>query len=75
MPTPKKGDKSNLSNYRPISILPVFSKIFDQVAYKQLDDYLENNLILHKQYGFRATKCTTHAILHFLGYLYKHIDW
>ena len=35
----------------------------------------ENNSILHKhQYGFRAKKSTTQAILHFLQYLYKHID-
>ena len=36
-----------------------------------LYDYLENNSILHKQqYGFRAKKSTTQAILHFLQYLY-----
>ena len=40
-----------------------------------LYDYLENNSILHnQQYGFRAKKFTTHAISHFLQYLYKHID-
>ena len=38
-------------------------------------DYLENNSILHKQqYGFRDKKSTTQAILHFLQYLYKHIE-
>ena len=36
---------------------------------------MENNSILHKQqYGFRAKKSTSQAILHFLQYLYKHID-
>ena len=74
-PIPKEGDKCNLSNYRPISVLPVFYKVFEKVAYTQLYDYLENNSILHKQqYGFRAKKSTTQAILHFLQYLYKHID-
>ena len=49
--------------------------MFEKVAYTQLFDYLENNSILHKQqYGFRAKKSTTPAILHFLQYLYKHID-
>ena len=72
---PKEGDKCNLSNYRKISVLPVFSKVFEKVAYIQLYDSLENNSILHKQqYGFRAKKSTTQAILHFLQYLYKHID-
>ena len=71
----KEGDKCNLSNYRPISVLPVFSKVFEKVAYAQLYDYLENNSILHKQqYGIRAKKSTTQATLHFLQYLYKQID-
>ena len=48
-PIPKEGDKCNLSNYRPISVLPIFSKVFQKVAYTQLNDYLENNSILHKQ--------------------------
>ena len=40
-----------------------------------MGDYLENNSILHKQqYGFSAKKSTTQAILHFLQYLYKHVD-
>ena len=74
-PIPKEGDKCNLSNYRPISVLPVFSKVFEKVAYTQLYDYLENNSILHKQqYGFCDKKSTTQAILHLLQYLYKHID-
>ena len=69
------GGLVNLSNYRPISVLPVFSKVFEKVAYTQLYDYLKNNSILRKQqYGFRAKKSTTQAILHFLQYLYKHID-
>ena len=67
---PKEGDKCNVSNYRPISVLPIFRKVFEKVAYTQLYDYLENNSILHKQqYGFRAKKSTTQAILHFLQYL------
>ena len=45
----EEGDKCNLSNYRPISVLPVFSKVFEKVAYTQLYDCLENNSILHKQ--------------------------
>ena len=74
-PIPKEGDKCNLSNYRSISVLPVFSKVFEKVAYAQLYDYLENNSILHKQqYGFRAKKSTTQALFYLLQYLYKHID-
>ena len=64
-PIPKEEDKCNLSNYRPISVFPVISKVFEKVAYTQLYYHLENNSILHKQhYGFRAKKSATHAILH-----------
>ena len=74
-PIPKEGVKWNTSNYRPISVLPVFSKVFEKVAYTQLYDYLENNSVLHEQqYDFRSKKSTTQAILHFLKYLYIYIS-
>ena len=75
MPILEEGDEYNLGNYRPISVLPVFNKVFEKVAYEQLHDYLENNFVLHKQqYGFHGKKSTTQAILHFLQYLYDHVD-
>ena len=59
-PIPKQVDKCNLSNYEPFSVLPVFSKVFEKVAYTQLCDYLKNNSIMHKQqFGFRDKKSTT----------------
>jgi len=54
-PIYKSGDKSSPSNYRPISILPAFSKIFEKVIYKRLFDHFNNNAILNEhQYGFRS---------------------
>ena len=74
-PISKEGDKCNLCNYWQISVLTVFSKAFEAIAYMQLYDYLENNSFLHKQHhGFRAKKFTTQAVLYFLQYLYKHVD-
>ena len=71
-PILKEGDKCNLSNYRLLSVFPIFSNVFEKVAYTQLYDYLKNNSILHKQqYGFRAKMSTAQAILHFLQYLYN----
>ena len=54
-PIYKRGDKSSPSNYRPISLLPVFSNIFEKVIYKRLFDHLNSNVILNEhQYGFRS---------------------
>ena len=49
----KKGDVTLLNNYRPISLLPCVSKIFERVLFNQLYDYFHRNdlLTLH-QYGF-----------------------
>ena len=58
----KSGDKSSPSNYRPISLLPVFSKIFKKVTYERLFEHLNNNFIMNKhQYGFRSKVSTENA--------------
>ena len=75
IPLPKPGVKTDLNNYRPISILPILSKIFEKIVYKQLDYYLEQNNILFKhQYGFRKNHSTTQAIINTLKYLYSNLD-
>jgi len=47
-PVYKSGDKSSPSNYKPISLLPAFSKIFEKVIYKRLFDHFNNNAILNE---------------------------
>ena len=47
IPVFKAGDLKSVTNYRPISILSIFSKIFEKVIYKRLDDFLTKNEILH----------------------------
>ena len=55
----KRGDVSQLNNYRPISLLPTISKVFQRVIYSQLYTYFsENNLLSEQQYGFRAQHST-----------------
>ena len=59
----KKGDKTQFENYRPISLLPVFSKIFEKVLYKRLYNHLSiNNTLVTEQFGFRCNTSTDMAI-------------
>jgi len=52
-PVFKKGDKMNLTNYRPISLLTSFSKVFEKALYRRLTEYFDNNkLLVANQYGF-----------------------
>ena len=55
IPLFKSGSMVELDNYRPISILPVLSKILERIVYKQLLSRLENNGLLSSfQFGFRS---------------------
>lgn len=62
-PVFKTGDPSLMSNYRPISILPIFSKIFERIVYNRIYEYLDANNFLYKhQYGFRKNHSTSTAL-------------
>jgi hypothetical protein len=62
-PLYKKGEKSCISNYRPISLLPAFSKIFEKVMYKRVSDFLNfNNILAGEQFGFRKNLSTNKAL-------------
>ena len=53
-PVFEKGDRSEASNYRPISLLPCVSKALEELVFKQLSLYLEShNLLPDCQYGFQ----------------------
>ena len=59
----KKGNPQLLDNYRPVSIIPIFAKIFEKVIYSRLYSFLTAmNVIYDKQFGFRKNHSTTHAI-------------
>ena len=62
-----KGSKHLYENYRPISLLSVFSKIMERLIYNKLFDFLVRYEILFKsQFGFRKGHNTTHATLDFV---------
>ena len=59
----KSGDKEDLNNYRPISVLPTIARIFERLPYNQLYDYLTANKLLgEEQYGFRSLHSTAMAL-------------
>ena len=64
IPLHKGGSRSEASNYRPISLLSCFSKIYEKVVQKRLVSHLKTNNILYaSQYGFRTGHSCEHAIL------------
>jgi len=63
-PVYKSEDESLFSNYRPVAILPCFSKVLEKLTYKRLIGYIEKRKILHdKQYGFRKSHSTELALI------------
>ena len=75
MPIFKSGDSSLLTNYRPVSVLPVFSKILEKVVYNRILKYLDKHGILFKnQYGFRKGHSTSFALLHLFEKISSAID-
>ena len=71
----KKGSQSSLCNYRPISLISVFSKLLEKLVYNRLIKFLEKNkVLLENQYGFRTKHSTDHAILCIIDKIQKAID-
>ena len=58
----KKGSKLDMTNYRPVSILPTISKIYERCMYRQISSYFEHNLSKY-QCGFRKGFSTQHALI------------
>ena len=72
LPIFKCDDSSLFSNYRPISILPCLSKVFEKLFYFRLSAFLEKiDILSHRQYGFRPHHSTTMAILEFVNNIYE----
>ena len=75
IPAFKGGDSEDISNYRPISLLPVISKVLEKIISSQLTTYLEANKLLSKsQHGFRPKLSTETALLRISDRIYHNID-
>jgi len=74
-PLYKLGNTNLVSNYRPISMLCNFSKIFEKIIKFTLISYLEtNNLLSSNQYGFRPGRGTTNALYSTTKFIYRNLD-
>ena len=68
IPIFKTGSKESMENYRPISLLPTFSKILEKIMYNRLSTYLKNNNLLSpQQFGFRKAHSTVHPLSLFIN--------
>lgn len=68
----KKGDSDNPENYRPISLLPIISKVFEKCISQQICCYFEeNNLFTESQFGFRSKKSTVSGILDLVSCIWE----
>ena len=62
-PALKGDDKKVIKNYRPVSVLPFFSKIFEKVMYNRVSDFITKYKILYElQFGFRKEHSTAMAL-------------
>ena len=61
IPIFKKGDKEFKSNYRPVSVLPNMSTIFERIIFRQISNYMKSFLSKY-QCGFRKGYSTQHCL-------------
>uniref|UniRef100_A0A1B6J5R6 Reverse transcriptase domain-containing protein n=1 Tax=Homalodisca liturata TaxID=320908 RepID=A0A1B6J5R6_9HEMI len=74
-PKHKGGNKLEVNNYRPISVISTISKLFEKIALKRLLDHCnENELMTPNQHGFRKHKSTTTALISLLEETVDHIE-
>ena len=75
IPICKGDDNDNPVNYRPISLLRIFDKIFEKIVYNRLQSFITKNKVLYKfQYGFRKNHATAHALIDVMEYIYNFPD-
>ena len=75
IPLYKNDNPEQLNNFRPISILPCFSKIIERILYNRLYSFLtKHNIISEKQYGFRKQYATYMALIDLVDKISSNFD-
>ena len=71
----KTDDITDPSNYRPISLLSNFNRIFEKLIFKRMESFIaQHNMLSPSQYGFRKTFSTQHAILDIVSTIQTNMD-
>ena len=71
----KGGSKLDVSNYRPVSVLPTISKVLEKLMLTRLTEYLEKSKIIYEhQFGFQKNRSTTLAVLDLNTRITKALD-
>jgi hypothetical protein len=74
-PVYKKGNNLLTTNYRPISLLISFSKIFEKLVYSRLYQHIySNNILVKEQYGFRINNSTEDASYNVINEILKGVN-
>ena len=75
VPIFKSGSKSEISNYRPISLISNIAKILEKIIYVRLESFFHsNNLLAHNQFGFVKKKGTKDALSYLMNLIYNKLD-
>ena len=75
VPIHKKGNKQLIQNYRPVSLLPISSKIFERLIFNSLCKFIEeNSLFCSNQSGFRKTDSRLNQLLSIVYEIYEYFD-
>ena len=75
IPLFKSGKNNTFTNYRPVSLLPQFSKILEKLFNKRLDAFLKKyNILTENQYGFRENRSTSLALMELVEDLTQSLD-
>lgn len=74
-PIYKKGDPTEMGNYRPITLIPVISKIFEKAMSDRMESFLtKNNILAENQFGFRRGRSTTQACFSLVKEITESLD-
>ena len=75
IPVHKKNDKQLVNNYRPISLLPIFGKMFEKIIFKRIYNFIsEENLLNHNQSGFRPSDSCVNQLLSITHKIFEPFD-